>query len=556
MRRIVTLASDPSEGAQRFTEMVQAAVEQFNEGSLARAVTMFELAEQIVEKERVDATAVKTVRARLHDSLHGDRLKSYADDPENHASLRKVLGFFPALGPDALLATLQAETKREERRNLLSLLEVHGGAAREAALTRLEDSLAGPAGETDWFFQRNLLYALRRIQRSTDLAADTEIDSLFRLSEPGQPPPLVKEAISNLGQIRDVKAERVLVARLAQLESSLLKGAPSPEVASERWQLLDRTAASLARQGTASAYRTLVDHGLKAHPALGDSLGRLGVLAAHDLSAEEDVVERLARALRAAFPVKVFGVVVKGADGNAMKLVTALSGTPSSSVRTAFEETGRKFPDREFGRAAVKALAAFESQKKGGDTGPAMLSGDLAVFGLPTLLQTLEQSQVTGVLSLREKGGQEPGRIAIERGRLMGCSGNGIAGTAAFFALLERPAAATFVFNRLQALRPEDVQLPEGKEILPLLLEGMRRYDELARSAALIGDGARFRPTVAAPTRPPSEDDASLIETVWAKAASGGTALECEKAYPADPFRARDLLAQWLEDGSLQLLGD
>ena len=53
MRQIVSLAEDPAEAATRFRELVHAAIEQFNEGHLGRAVTMFELAEQLVAEKKV-----------------------------------------------------------------------------------------------------------------------------------------------------------------------------------------------------------------------------------------------------------------------------------------------------------------------------------------------------------------------------------------------------------------------------------------------------------------------------------------------------------------------
>jgi hypothetical protein len=63
MHQIVALAGDASEGARRFHEMVRAAVEQFNEGELGRAVTMFDLAERLVTKIEVSARADAPVDA-------------------------------------------------------------------------------------------------------------------------------------------------------------------------------------------------------------------------------------------------------------------------------------------------------------------------------------------------------------------------------------------------------------------------------------------------------------------------------------------------------------
>ena len=199
MRRLITLAPDAEEGAKRFREMVQAGVEQFNEGNLGRAVTLFGLAEQVIRRERVEKSVAQAMRARSHETLDAARMRAYAEKPENHFGLKTILDFFPALRPDGLLDSLREERKRDGRRLLLSLLEVHGPAAREAALVKLSAAASLPEGEADWYFLRNLLYVLRKVPRTTEAPFDAEIDFLFRLSEPTLPVPLVKEALANLG---------------------------------------------------------------------------------------------------------------------------------------------------------------------------------------------------------------------------------------------------------------------------------------------------------------------------------------------------------------------
>jgi len=122
-------------------------------------------------------------------------------------------------------------------------------------------------------------------------------------------------------------------------------------------------------------------------------------------------------------------------------------------------------------------------------------------------------------------------------------------------ALLVRFAfAATFGFARAASLRPEDVNLATPQPVMGLLLEGMRRYDELQRSVALIPDAARLRPTGSKPTRLPQEDDPKLLSTVWTKASQGATAAECEAVAATDAFRVRRLLVHWVEEGSLQVI--
>lgn len=551
MRRIVTLSGDPAEGARRFQEMVGTAIEQLNAGNLGRAVTMFGLAEQIIRKERVEKAVAQSIRARAHEQVDTAAVRSLADRPENHAGLRSVLEFFPALRPDGLLEALREERRRDARRYFLALLEVHGAPAREAALERLATELRETGGGQDWYFLRNLLYVLRRVPRQEAVPSEVELDLLFRLSEPSRPAPLVKEALANLGQTRHERAEQVLVARLSQLESAL--GKAGGVARDDIHQLLDRTCASLARQATPAALRAVAEHGLSTAGGAGPALSRLSHLASHDLSTQEGVVERLVKALRASLPVRILGLVVSSStDGDARSLIQALSGTPAPSVLRLLEEIAKKYPDRELGRQARAALGAAEAPRRPAEApGTANLEGDLGVFGLPTLLQTFEQTQATGVLSLRGGKGETIGSITLEGGAVRGASAGGLLGLPAFYQLLERPSAATFRFTRREMLGTGEDSLGALQPVMALLLEGMRRYDELERARALVPDDARFRPTTVRPTRHPLEDDTALLSTLWAKAVEGATAAECDEAASVDAFRTRRALAHWVEEGAL-----
>ena len=559
MRRLVTLAPDAEEGAKRFREMVQSGVEQFNEGNLGRAVTLFSLAEQVIRRERVEKSVAQAMRARSHETLDAARMRTYAEKPENHFGLKTILDFFPALRPGGLLDSLREERKRDGRRLLLSLLEVHGPSARDAALEKLSVAASLPAGETDWYFLRNLLYVLRKVPRTSEAPSETEIDFLFRLSEPSLPPPLVKEALANLGQTRHERAEQILVARLSQLESTVAKaGAVVP---ADLLQLLDKTCAALARQATPATLRAIADHGLKGSGAASGSVARLGHLGGHDLSSQEELVDRLLKALRSALPVKVLGIVLASsasADAEARHLVKALSGTPAPAVQRLFEDVARKYPDKEFGREAKKALAFFEQPRKGSRrpraSQPCGGPRGLRPSDPPPDARADPGDRASDAQGRARNGNR---RRCIRRGEGRGAPPSGRSGAPTpFHQLLERPAAATFGFARAASLRPEDVNLATPQPVMGLLLEGMRRYDELQRSAALIPDGARLRSTGSKPTRLPQEDDPKLLSAVWTKASQGATAAECEAVAATDAFRVRRLLVHWVEEGSLQVVSE
>ena len=53
MQRIVELGKAPEESSERFDQMLQTAVEQFNQGATGRAVSILESAHQLVLQERI-----------------------------------------------------------------------------------------------------------------------------------------------------------------------------------------------------------------------------------------------------------------------------------------------------------------------------------------------------------------------------------------------------------------------------------------------------------------------------------------------------------------------
>jgi len=213
MGRIVTLADDDEEAGKRFEVLVRTAIEQFNEGSTARAATILELADHITLEREVDCAVVDNIKKTAHALMDPEQLKSSADDPEQHPEMRWLLGFFDELKPEKLLDNLDHEPKRDQRRLILNLLQVHGEAARESAVNRLENLLKSEDFTNNWYFPRNLIYLLHRIGRSSDVDPEREIGLLEPFLMPDYPAPLVKEVVTSLGQIKHENAEKLLLAR-------------------------------------------------------------------------------------------------------------------------------------------------------------------------------------------------------------------------------------------------------------------------------------------------------------------------------------------------------
>ena len=569
MRRIIADTEDPVEAGKRFQEMVRAAIERFNEGALPPAVSTLELAERLTSEKKVDAGTVELVRRRCGDLLDGEQLRKYTEKPEQHALLRKVLAFFTAFRPEGLLEELRREQKRDRRRLILALLEAHGAPARSAAYQELSRVPSHAVDEEEWFFRRNLVYLLRRIPRSAEATFEDESEIVVRHAQLGLPLLLVKEAVATLGQYKDERAEQGLAQLLFEIEAMLGEAEGAPYPAKDLRALLDRVAATLGKLPAPRARRALIDHAGKKQPALGDTMARLSELGNQDMSEDTETVDLLLGLLKANLPFKLLGMTLRQNDQNLVHVIEALAGTPTPPVRRALEEIVTRLKGQDAGRAAQRTLSGFDRPKpepagasdSGAGTtaaawGPdatASLQGDLEVFGLPALLQSLAESSASGSLTLRGlKGGDVFGSLVLREGKLVEIRRGHLQGEDAFYQLFERPLQGQFAF-----VKGKSAGAPAGpaREILPLTLEAMRRYDELQEAQALVPDDVRLLRTAVTPTPLPGEKDGALLKALWERAGRGGTPLDFEAAVATDSYRIRRVLAHWLEQGALRIEG-
>ncbi len=563
MRRIITEADDPVEISKRFQEMVKAGVERFNEGSLPQAVQMLELADRLIAEKKVDRGSAELVRRKLGETLNGELLRKCSERPDQYALLRKVLDFFTAYTPEGLLEELPREQKRDRRRLILALLEVHGAPARALAYEALSRVPSTAVGEEEWFFRRNLLYLLRRIPRDPEASAEDESETVVRHAQIGLPLVVVKEAVAALAVYKDERTEQGLGELLAQLEGLLARPAGAPYEPKDLRALLDRVAATLARLPSPRARRVLIDHAVKKQVSLGDAMARLEELGSQDLSDDADTAEQLLALLKANIPFKLLGLTLKATDQSLVHVVEALAGTPLPAVRRALEDVAARFGGQEAGKVAARAIAAWDkpaaasaSAAQGGaaDEPAASLQGDLEVFGLPALLQSLGDSSASGMLTLLGlKGGEVFATLSLREGKLEEIHRGKLRGEEAFYQLLERPTPGRFAFVKgAPPPRPGAAAL----QILPLTLEAMRRYDEFQEAAALVPDTVHLEATATRPTPHPAEKDGEFLQALWARASQGGTPLEFEEAVASDSYRIRRSLAHWVEQGSLKIRGN
>lgn len=547
MEKIIDLAEEPASAMKRFRELVAAAVEKFNDGALAAAVWMLDVANDSITEKKLDVAAVDHVRAEAVENIAAAQLRKYAENRGRHAALRLVLGFFPTLRLEELFRRLRGEERAEKRRSLIGFVEAWGVVGRHAALAELGREIERP--DIDTYFLRNLIYLLHRIQRASDDSVPRELELLGRVSVRGHNIYVIKEAATALGQIPLEASVKLLTLRLAEFEAMLLRNDVGDYPPAEVQKLLDRITGALARIGTPQALLTIARHGMKANALLGDTRARLAALAQHDLSFDAPTTSVLLKALRDEVPGKLFGRLLPKKQEATVSLIEALSGTHTEDTEELFQEIAQRFPEADIGVAAAKVLERWAPQQRARPETAPTLAGELEFFGLPAVMQSLADMRANGMLTLRDKGGAAAAKLVVIDGKFLNAQRGPIRGVDALFEVLERPIAGTFAFVPYpQEVLKSDIA---PRDIIGLVLEGVRRHDELQRMAAFLPSEMRLTKTQVKPTPPAEEDDAGLVREVWLKASSGTTVGECERAAAVDAYRVRRLIAHWVEAGAL-----
>jgi hypothetical protein len=144
------------------------------------------------------------------------------------------------------------------------------------------------------------------------------------------------------------------------------------------------------------------------------------------------------------------------------------------------------------------------------------------------------------------------GSIALREGKLVEIRRGKLQGDDAFYQLFERPLPGQFAFVKGKPAAPAGGAV---REILPLTLEAMRRYDEFQEAQLLVPDDVKLERTGVNATPPPGEKDGSFLQALWERASQGATPVDCEAAVVTDSYRIRKTLAHWVEQGALKLPG-
>ncbi len=572
MQRIVELGRAPEESSERFDQMLQTAVEQFNQGATGRAVSILESAHQLVRQARIPAVQTDPLWDKASEKIQWHRFEISLPDPVQHQLLRQFVSFFPVLRPANLLSDLRQKEEKTGRRLLISLLQVHGDAVRDEVWKRLGFLLEEDL-EPDWEYAKDLVGLLASIPLQDGAAPDEEVKLLTRFAALPVPLPVFRELVRFATRI-DLSQATLLLTTLLEPPAlaAAIRRADLDSDPGSQWSLsFEQILTRLARSADSSIRRLVLKYCLDPDRPAGISTAPLAVLGSRDLATEPNTVARLLALLKRHIPSRLISWIRKPKEYPVLDLVRALSGTSSPRVRSVLAQIARRFPARSFGVAASTALrrpekespaekaamrAKEEAAAGGLESDILLLEGELHSFNLPTLLQHLEASSATGILALLNAAEFVEGTATFVKGQLFHCQAGRLRGKDALYALLEKPVFGRFRVIGAAATLPlaesADGQPAGPLPVVPTLLEGMRRYDEYQQLRLLVPDDTVFMPTGERPGRPEGEDDADFIRQVWSEAVFGKTAAQCEASIPADPYRTRRLLAYWLADGVLR----
>jgi hypothetical protein len=550
MQGIVSLAGTSEEGAERFSDMIYAGIEQLNDGYLPQAVAVFDAAQQLIDEKKVDAQLAVIARSHAQRSVSLITLRKLAASPDKHELVRRVLNFFEGFSPQNLIERLESEQKRDIRKLILSLLEVHGPPCRPVLLARLAKYQSGELADSNSFFSRNLVFLLRRIPRAPGEKPEAEIELLAAYSQGDKPFLVTKEAVGALGQLHMPRAARALIDTLTAFELKAISGAGS-YTNEETMEILDRTCEALGRVGTSDAVQAVVSHGFRGEPQLGNNLERLRYLGSSDLCQNGQQLRQLLRRLRKALPTRILGFTFGGKPYDVGCLIEALAGTPSGEVLEAFQEIVERFPRQEIAERASDAIARHRSRLKPESKTAQPLSGELEPFDLPDLLRSLADAGLTGRLVLSGPGGQQRAVIRLHQQKIQGCETGQLCGLDAICQLFERPLPGSFRFERTSSAEAVSGD-GQDLEVIPTILEAMVRYDEFQQDLALVPDGSSPAPGKTKPSLPEREKDTQFAQKVWREAVQGRAPESCEGVL-GDAYRVRRLYAHWVEKGSLVL---
>lgn len=165
----------------------------FNRQEIASANLILSFVAGMLDQKKDQFLEREVASIFSFDSLDPQIVQSYLRDPARKKALKPIFSNILELRPLGLLGRLAQENDAEKRRQLLSFITVYEPEIYHVIVKELDQTTL-----TKWYYRRNLIYLLPRIQ----LPAEVTVDDLWRLLIPFVHPEvhssLIQESIRSL----------------------------------------------------------------------------------------------------------------------------------------------------------------------------------------------------------------------------------------------------------------------------------------------------------------------------------------------------------------------
>ncbi len=166
-------------------------------------------------------------------------------------------------------------------------------------------------------------------------------------------------------------------------------------------------------------------------------------------------------------------------------------------------------------------------------------------------MQNLADNRLSGTLKIVGGDSSQAASVVFAGGEMVSAGFRDLADDIAVYQMLEQPVEGRFQFAADNSPEEERDDAPSTRNVMGLLMEGMRRFDEFNRACSLIPDDAVFKPTGKKASDVKEDGDPKLAKEVWGRAARGTPTAVVEGELPIDAFRVRRLYEHWVTEGSL-----
>ncbi|MBW2058717.1 MAG: cyclic nucleotide-binding domain-containing protein [Deltaproteobacteria bacterium] len=180
------------------------------------------------------------------------------------------------------------------------------------------------------------------------------------------------------------------------------------------------------------------------------------------------------------------------------------------------------------------------------------LSGSLEYFDSSTLIQTLADSDRTGLLTIMDGQKETVAEIYIEGGEVCSARMGHLAGTEAFYQLFQSEEGKSFTF-KVGAIKEVSPIARIPHRTIAVLLEANRLQDELNRLKQRIPDAERiFLPKVRELSWK-DEGTFPLAKEIWALICQGKPLSHILQKVPVSHYSIYRIVAEMLDQGQIAL---